>query len=449
MKRFHIGIPKWETLPKPPFFLVSDCLDLHYNGGSLDCFSPPDTMPSNRHNLILDEQAFQGLLSAAFVVQEYNDRLRNNRLDSDRQNGDRTKPARQQRAEPEAHPAAESPIVCRHCGAEKPAEESRCESCGWEEFRPGERLQRNWASMWLMSQEQDLWPGRSAETRESAGKDVPPPPVDRRPLPHSGRDSASSGLVARPVASEIHGQGRSDTIHDAAAGRLARDTSAFDKPKFHKPLLDDQALGNPASDAQAINQAEAESKSTTAAIDETTDEATDHWIQEGFAHEDSDLAVHTFEVSASDDALPIEASADESADLTTDATDAIDPGNRSLLQHWADLRVTLRFHRSDLYLGGAVLVAALALLWPAAGSPRRPVLSPWERALVTLGLAEAPEPAVHVQGDPAIEVWVDPHTALYYCPGEEQYGKTADGRLSSQHEAQMDRFEPAGHLACD
>jgi ribosomal protein L40E len=405
-------------------------------------------MPSNRHNLILDEQAFQGLLSAAFIVQEYNDRLSKDRLNGDRLNGARMKQARQQQAEPEAHPAPESPIVCRHCGAEKPAEESRCESCGWEEFRPGERLQRNWASMWLMSQEQDLWPERSPETGEGARKDVPKPALERRPLPRPGRDSASSGLVARPVASEIHGQGRSDTVNGPAAARLARDRSAFDKPTFHKPMLDDQALVDPASEEQALNQAEAESKSTTAAIDETTDEPTGHWTQAGSTSEDSDLAVHTFQLSASDDTLPIEASADESAEPFTDA-EAIDPGKRSLLQHLADLRVTLRFHRSDLYLGGAVLVAALALLWPAAGSPRRPALSPWERALVTLGLAEAPEPAVHVQGDPAIEVWVDPHTALYYCPGEEQYGKTADGRLSSQHEAQMDRFEPAGRLACE
>ena len=40
------------------------------------------------------------------------------------------------------------------------------ESSGAEEFRPGERLQRNWASMWLMSQERGLWPERSGEIRE-------------------------------------------------------------------------------------------------------------------------------------------------------------------------------------------------------------------------------------------------------------------------------------------
>jgi hypothetical protein len=70
--------------------------------------------------------------------------------------------------------------------------------------------------------------------------------------------------------------------------------------------------------------------------------------------------------------------------------------------------------------------------------------------LVAIGIAaEAPAPAIHLQGDPGIEVWVDPHSALYYCPGEEPYGKTADGRLSSQHDAQMDRFEPAGRSACE
>ncbi len=90
-----------------------------------------DDMPSNRPNLILDERSFQGLLSAAFTIQAHNDQI---------------KQARLTRTEPEAS------SVCRHCGAPKPAEEPQCESCGQAEFRPGERLQRNWASMWLMSQ---------------------------------------------------------------------------------------------------------------------------------------------------------------------------------------------------------------------------------------------------------------------------------------------------------
>ncbi len=137
------------------------------------------------------------------------------------------------------------------------------------------------------------------------------------------------------------------------------------------------------------------------------------------------------------------------ARLTNAAIDRAIAVPPSLLQNLRDLRVTLRFHRADLYLGAAVVVATLALLWPVASAPRPGALNPWERTLVTLGLAEAPTPIIHLQGDPRVEVWLDPHSALYYCPGEEQYGKTADGRVTNQREAQMDRFQPAGGSVCE
>ena len=68
--------------------------------------------------------------------------------------------------------------------------------------------------------------------------------------------------------------------------------------------------------------------------------------------------------------------------------------------------------------------------------------------LVAIGIAEAPEPVVHYRGDPTLKVWVDTHTALYYCPGDELYGKSPDGHFSTQREAQTDRFEPAERSAC-
>ena len=363
-------------------------------------------MPSKRPNLTLDEQSFQSLLSAAFTIQEHNDRLRQ---------------ARQTQAEPEAHPEPEANSVCPHCGALKPAG-SRCERCDLEEeFRPGERLQRNWASMWLMSQEQRLWPERSSEIREGTRKGDPPLEAERRPRAQAARDLAASGIRALPVAKkevarEAMAQEKTETLHDPVRGKSVRGKSALDDP--------------------ALAKAAAESKWITESIE---DEATEDFPPEDFAPHDSDPTVQPFQLSASDDSSPTEAG----TDATTDARTS------TMLQRLADLRVTLRFHRADLYLGTAVFVAALALLWPAASSPRRAALGPWERALVTLGIAEAPAPAIHLQGDPAIEVWVDPHTALYYCPGEDQYGKTADGRVSSQHDAQMDRFEPAGRSACE
>ena len=308
-------------------------------------------MPANRPNLALDEQSFQGLLSAAFTIQEHNDRR---------------KLAGQTPAEPQAR--LEQANICPHCGAPKAAEGSRCESCGLDEFRPGERLQHNWASMWLMSQEQRLWPGRS------------------------------------PIAQE-----ETAMIQQREPGK-----------------------------------ATAEGRWITEATDDFPREGLtqENLTQEELRSEDSDLAVQPFQLSAFEDSY--------ATDATTDASISLD-GNApsSVLQRFADWHVKVRFHRADLYLGVAIFVAVLALLWPAAGAPRPAALGPWERALVTLGNAEVPTPIVHFQGDPSLAVWVDPHTALYYCPGEEQYGKTADGRFSPQREAQMDRFEPASRSACE
>jgi hypothetical protein len=363
-------------------------------------------MPANRPNLALDEQSFQGLLSAAFTIQEHNDRL---------------KLAGQTPAEPQAR--LEPANICPHCGAPKPAapkaaEGSRCESCGLDEFRPGERLQHNWASMWLMSQEQRLWPERSPEIREGIGKGVPPLDAERKPRAQAARDFAASGILALPVAKEV----RPEPI-----------------AKAETAIIDQREPGE-----AVLGKAVAEGRWITEATDDFPRESLtrEDLTQEELRSEGSDLAVQPFQLSASEDSY--------ANDATTDASISLD-GNApsSVLQRFADWHVKLRFHRADLYLGVAAFMAALALLWPAAGAPRPAALGPWERALVTLGIAEVPAPVVHFQGDPSLAVWVDPHTALYYCPGEEQYGKTADGRFSPQREAQMDRFEPASRSACE
>ena len=80
--------------------------------------------------------------------------------------------------------------------------------------------------------------------------------------------------------------------------------------------------------------------------------------------------------------------------------------------------------------------------------PAAPNLTLFEKLLVSLGLAEPP-PAPTYQGNPATQVWIDVHTALYYCPGADFYGKTDGGKIISQREAQQDQFEPANREACD
>jgi len=131
-----------------------------------------------------------------------------------------------------------------------------------------------------------------------------------------------------------------------------------------------------------------------------------------------------------------------------------------LLQLW-------NAHRGDIYLGIAVILVACVIRWglwsnhpvkatatpPAvtAAHPKPapdPGLSFFDRVLIQLGLAEPPEPQED-KGNPGVQVWVDLHTALYYCPGTDLYGKTPQGKFTTQREAQLDQFEPAYRKACN
>jgi hypothetical protein len=131
-----------------------------------------------------------------------------------------------------------------------------------------------------------------------------------------------------------------------------------------------------------------------------------------------------------------------------------------LLQLW-------NAHRGDIYLGIAVVLVACVIRWglwsnhpvKATGTPatatathRKPAPDPglsfFDRVLIQLGLAEPPEPQED-KGNPGVQVWVDMRTALYYCPGTDLYGKTPQGKFTTQREAQLDQFEPAYRKACN
>jgi len=128
----------------------------------------------------------------------------------------------------------------------------------------------------------------------------------------------------------------------------------------------------------------------------------------------------------------------------------------------------LSARRGDLYLAIALLFVAMVIYWGVSSSSsanapetqvsktarRKPApdagLSTFDKMLIGLGLAEAPEaPNYTSKGNPDTQVWVDLHTALYYCPGAELYGKTPKGKFTSQRDAQLDQFEPALRKTCD
>ena len=121
--------------------------------------------------------------------------------------------------------------------------------------------------------------------------------------------------------------------------------------------------------------------------------------------------------------------------------------------------------RGDIYLAIAIVLVAVVIRWgifsshavsatgsPTAAAHRKPApdadLSLFDRILISMGLAEAPPPP-ESKGNPDAQVWVDLHTALYYCPGADLYGKTPKGKFTSQRDAQLDQYEPAYRKTCD
>lgn len=111
--------------------------------------------------------------------------------------------------------------------------------------------------------------------------------------------------------------------------------------------------------------------------------------------------------------------------------------------HWADIFL--------VFASAVFLSVALWAVWPraAANSPASPTsdLTPLERMLVAIGLAEPP-PAPTYQGNPNAKVWVDLQTAIYYCSGSDLYGKTPKGKYTTQQDALRDQFEPAYRRPC-
>jgi len=119
--------------------------------------------------------------------------------------------------------------------------------------------------------------------------------------------------------------------------------------------------------------------------------------------------------------------------------------------------VWLAKHRADVYVGAALVLLLIVLsgwgMRPAENpvqskNPPQPSLTLFEKLLVSLGLAETPPAPVYL-GNPNAPVWVDLHTALYYCADSDLYGKTPGGKFTTQRDAQMDQFEPAARKNCD
>ena len=372
-------------------------------------------MASDRTKLVLDEQSFQGLLAAAFTIQQHITR----NASAEPQAAGTQATAKEAAASTEAPPTNESPAngndakapsICSRCGTSLAPTEPACPKCGASGLRPGERLQRNWASLWQMSQEQGL----PLDARRRPEDDFPLSPGDPgRPRPASATTGNATPSTPAPV---------SHSHSEPSSAEPAPESSTTD-------------AGLPGAEHATIRYLEASNEQSAAAPEsgQVTDRIDPAEREESTPRE---------ELMPSWDLAPPEDSRPESEQDWSEP-ETVPEANGGRLQA---MRLKLRFHRADLFLALAVLVAGAAMLWPVAGhNPGRPL---WERMLIATGLAEAPPPAVHFHGDPDLKVWVDTHTALYYCPGDDLYGKSPNGHYTSQREAQADRFEPAERSVC-
>jgi hypothetical protein len=300
---------------------------------------------------------------------------------------------------------------CQHCGSELAPGEAFCGACGVSRSSSSRNdLQSKWATLWNLK--------KATETA----------PLQSSPAISDSDQKDSDAAVWSGLA----------TQEFAAPERLAETESQATSPEVSAPEADDPSALAPLVSSGAKEEVETDTE-------EAPEEPT---------------------------ALLAKKPADSRVWLRSIA---VSPPAVQLRGFWRKSAVFVRTHRGDLALAASFVLFLITILWavssdhpttsadagnpaPATASapakpkrrqaPPQPKLSMFEEFLVSVGLAEPP-PAPSYSGNPNIPVWVDVHTALYYCPGSDLYGKTPQGKIASQHDAQLDQFEPASRKVCD
>lgn len=325
--------------------------------------------------------------------------------------------------------AAEKP-PCWKCGSKLVGEEQFCGKCGAPRVTDNDEspgMQSKLSSAWHMQKTR-----RETLTDESAGEDSP---------------ARETGL---PVASYATSEGE-DNLQEKESFTRVAEAAPFSLPELEEsepteesePRFDQPFRAN-ADDDDSI----AESAPSGPQLDQEKDNA----------EVPSDTLVKAQEEEQQEIVWGSAAKAREFLESLS-GTDS----PSALTRFW-------RSRRGDFYLGVAVILIVVVIRWgiwsshsvgatgsgaAVSGSATRhkqPApdadLSVFDKLLIGLGMADPPE-APEYKGNPEIQVWVDLHTALYYCPGSDLYSKTSKGKLESQREAQLDQFEPAYRKPCD
>jgi len=316
--------------------------------------------------------------------------------------------------------------VCR-CGNRFEGNEKFCGKCGTARFAESRReMQSKWASLWYLQQAKATESKPDEDSKQSREEIVPAGP------PASLEEIVTKFTDAQTSEPESHR--REESRQDASL-------------KVTQPVAD------AAAGLEARSKAETE-QTIAYEVKPVKDPAKPERL-------DSDLNAGTAIVPAG--TVPTQ---------VPSQTLAIEPLPRaSALRAWewwrklkrpdrGSLAAYWNRHRANVWIAISVVLLMTAILTNNTAGPQpanpnanrkhpgAPSLTLFERLLVSLGIAEAPPPPAYY-GNPAAKVWIDVHTALYYCPGADLYGKTDGGRVTTQKDAQQDQFEPADRRACD
>ena len=327
---------------------------------------------------------------------------------------------------------------CWKCGNTLLAEEQFCGRCGAPRVTDDESssTQSKLASAWHMQQtsEEDL----SDETLEDAPPFEASPPVET-PLP-----------VATDETEETGHNFEEDLEEDEADAEQAEPASL---PELEESVPQFAGSFNASADQDTTEDTMTESHSPKAQVDVEEDI--------GKSEEDLEAASTALAKPQQEDEEMVWSSAAKAREFLESLSAAHSPS--ALGRFW-------RSRRGDFYLAVAVLLMVVVIRWGIwsnhsvsatggtavsanAARHKQPApdadLSLFDKLLISLGLAEAPDVTPEYKGNPDTQVWVDLHTALYYCPGSDFYGKTPKGRFSTQREAQLDQFEAASRKPCD
>lgn len=339
---------------------------------------------------------------------------------------------------------AGSTFHCRKCGHTLVGEEQFCGNCGMprsSDYEPPS-MQSKVASLWHMQEEM------------------------KKTSPVESAPSGTAAEEAHTILARSHVEKSLADRLEETMPELFAATHGTGYKSTNAPELDDPWGDSPESIGRPMAQVTSKTKS-----DATAGEGSEH---KTISAEFEDSVLSDLEGSLK--------TAEESPEnKTTSSTALTKPDRATAWSSAASAREFLeqlssserpsalgRFwntRRGDIYLAVAVLLVAIVIGWgamsnhsvgasgnsAAAGHRKTSAesdLSLFDRMLISLGLAEAPAPPEY-KGNPDTQVWVDLHTALYYCPGSDLYGKTAKGKMTSQRDAQLDQFEPAYRKTCD